>query len=119
MVVVWSTGLGAFCCSSSRAGSPPSTPTSVFPFTTRSSDEAAPQLPTASRPRTHSRTVPGANRAVLKAADTGTLGELKAPVIGVPAPAAAGFTPNDHSAAAMFDAPEVESVTVAVRVAGD
>src|SRR5262245_54813958 len=118
MVVFSITGLGAFWRSSSRAATPPSTPTSELPFTTRSSFEAAPQLPTASRPRTHSRPLPGGNGPVASAADTASVGEANAPLIGVPAPAAAGLVPNDHSAATTFDPPEVASETVAVRVAG-
>src|SRR5439155_9853441 len=62
---------------------------------------------------------PGAKLPVESAALTLTIVALKAPAMAVPLPALAGLAPIDHSAAAMFEPPESESVTVAVRVAPD
>ena len=82
-------------------------------------ETAFPQLPTASRPRTHRVFAPSVHPVVLMLAVTPSFGELNEPseaLIAVPEPAAAALAPRDHSEAATLLLPVVASETLAVSV---
>src|SRR5438552_6610633 len=88
------------------------------PLTTSCSDPAGPQLPSASRPRTHSRCTPGLKLDVVRVAVTATVARPNVPVMGWPRPGAAAISPNDHSAESTAAPPVPASVIVAVAIAG-
>src|SRR6185503_18904855 len=95
-----------------------STDTVPVPLVITSIAAAPPQLPAASRPRTHSRRFPFTTLAVGSAAEAWTFVVPNVPDIGMPAPAAAGTGPTEYSAAETVPPPRSPSLNVANRVVG-
>src|SRR5436309_13244355 len=93
------------------------TPESATPLTRIVSDEAGPQFPAASRPRTQSFWLPRPNEVVMSEALTSAVAPPNPPDMAMPVPAGAGEAPNHHSAWTTAEPPARRSVSVAVSVA--